>query len=59
MVSRCCKWTITSYNHQLTDRDRTANNLLSCFNFEQQPLAPDPIIKETKVGFSDVKPTRP
>ena len=43
----------------LTDRDRTANNMLSCFDFKQQPLAPDPITQQTKLDFSDLKPTRP
>jgi phospholipase C len=43
----------------LTDRDRSANDMLSCFDFEQQALAPDPIAKDTKLDFSDLKPTRP
>jgi phospholipase C len=43
----------------LADRDRAANNMLSCFNFEQQPLAADTITKDTKLDFSEVKPTRP
>jgi phospholipase C len=43
----------------LTDRDRAANDMLSCFDFKQQPLAPDPITKDTKLDFSDVKPTMP
>jgi len=43
----------------LTDRDRAANNMLSCFDFQQEPLAPDPITRETKLDFSDLKPTRP
>jgi phospholipase C len=29
----------------LTDRDRAANDMLSCFDFKQQQLAPDPITK--------------
>ena len=43
----------------LTDRDRAANDMLSCFDFKQQPLSPDPITKDTKLDFSAVKPTRP
>ena len=43
----------------LTDRDRAANDMLSCFDFKQQPLAPEIIGKETKLDFSDLKPTRP
>jgi phospholipase C len=43
----------------LTDRDRAANDMLSCFDFKQQPLAPDAIAKETKLDFSGLKPTRP
>jgi phospholipase C len=43
----------------LTDRDRAANNMLSCFDFQQRPLAPDPIARETKLDFSVLKPTRP
>jgi phospholipase C len=43
----------------LTDRDRSANDMLSCFDFKQQALAPDPITKDTKLDFSDLKPTRP
>jgi len=43
----------------LTDRDRAANDMLSCFDFNQQPLAPDAIAKETKLDFSGLKPTRP
>ena len=43
----------------LTDRDRAANNMLSCFDFKQQPLAPDPITQQTKLDFSNLKPTRP
>jgi phospholipase C len=43
----------------LTDRDRAANDMLTCFDFKQQPLPPDPITKDTKLDFSDVKPTRP
>ena len=43
----------------LTDRDQAANNMLSCFDFKQAPLAADPITRETKLDFSDMKPTRP
>jgi len=43
----------------LTDRDRAANDMLSCFDFKQQPLPSDRIVKETKLDFSGVKPTRP
>jgi phospholipase C len=43
----------------LTDRDRAANDMLSCFDFNQKPLAPDSIAKDTKLDFSKVKPTMP
>jgi hypothetical protein len=33
--------------------------MLSCFDFKQQPLAPDAMAKETKLDFSGLKPTRP
>jgi phospholipase C len=43
----------------LADRDRAANDMLSCFDFNQKPAAPDPITKDTKLDFSDMKPTMP
>jgi phospholipase C len=43
----------------LADRDRAANDMLTCFDFNQKPSAPDPITKDTKLDFSDVKPTMP
>jgi len=43
----------------LTDRDRASNDMLSCFDFKQTPLAPEVITKEAKLDFSDLKPTRP
>jgi len=43
----------------LTERDRAANDMLTCFDFKQQPLAPDVITRATKLDFSNMKPTRP
>ena len=43
----------------LTDRDRASNDMLSCFDFQQKALAPDPINSDTKLDFSGMKTTRP
>ena len=37
----------------LASRDRDANDMLDCFNFEQQPLAPYIITPTGKLGFSN------
>lgn len=43
----------------LTDRDRDANDMLDCFDFTQQPLAPAVITRDTQLDFSDMKTTMP
>jgi phospholipase C len=43
----------------LTSRDGGANDMLDCFNFQQKPVAPDVITRETKLDFSQLKTTMP
>jgi phospholipase C len=43
----------------LAQRDRDANDMLDCFDFRQPPLKPEIITKDTKLDFSDVRPTLP
>ncbi len=43
----------------LTQRDRQAADMLDCFDFRQKPLPPAVITRETKLDFSDLKPTMP
>jgi phospholipase C len=43
----------------LTSRDRDASDMLDCFNFQQKPLAPDVITRQTKLDFSQLKTTMP
>ena len=43
----------------LTERDRRAADMLDCFDFEQRPLPPRIITRETKLDFSDIHPTMP
>jgi phospholipase C len=43
----------------LATRDREANDMLDCFDFQQPPLAPVIITRKTKLDFSSLKPTRP
>ena len=43
----------------LTDRDRDANDMVGCFDFQQTPLAPDIITTATKLDFSNMKTTMP
>jgi phospholipase C len=45
--------------HSLADRDKAADPMLDCFDFTQKPLPPRVIEKDTKLDFSDVKPTMP
>ncbi len=35
----------------LADRDRDANNMLDCFNFQQKPNPPDLLTRETQLKF--------
>ena len=43
----------------LTDRDRTSNDMMDCFDFGQKPLDPVIITKDSKLDFSGMKTTRP
>jgi len=43
----------------LTARDGAANDMLDCFDFQQRPLSADVIGWETRLDFSQMKPTRP
>jgi phospholipase C len=43
----------------LTERDANANNMLDCFNFNQSPLPPVIINKNTKLDLSKLVPTTP
>jgi len=37
----------------------TAADMLDCFDFKQKPLPPAVITRETKLDFSNFKPTMP
>jgi len=39
----------------LAERDRQANDMLDCFDFQQKPLDPVIITHEMKLDFSDLK----
>lgn len=43
----------------LTSRDGEANDMLDCFNFQQKPVAPDVITRQTKLDFSQLHTTMP
>jgi phospholipase C len=43
----------------LTERDCESNDMLDCFDFKQKPLETAVITKDTKLDFSNIKPTRP
>ena len=43
----------------LATRDAGANDMLDCFDFRQKPLLPDVILPDTKLDFSQMKPTLP
>jgi phospholipase C len=43
----------------LTSRDGEANDMLDCFNFQQEPVAPDVITRQTKLYFSQLQTTMP
>jgi phospholipase C len=43
----------------LTQRDANANDMLDCFNFNQQPLKPVIINEDTKLDFSKMVTTEP
>jgi phospholipase C len=43
----------------LTDRDRDSNNMLDCFDFNQEPLDPVVITPDLKIDFSDVVTIQP
>jgi phospholipase C len=43
----------------LTSRDRDANDMVDCFDFQQKPLEKRVIKPSTKLDFSDLKTTRP
>ena len=43
----------------LTSRDGEANDMLDCFNFQQKPVAPDVITRQTKLDFSQLKTKMP
>lgn len=43
----------------LTSRDGEANDMLDCFDFQQKPVAPDVIRRDTKLDFSQPKTTMP
>ncbi len=43
----------------LAGRDRDAKDMLDCFDFGQKPLPPVIITGDTKLDFSDLKPSRP
>lgn len=36
----------------LADRDRAADNMLDCFNFQQKPNAPEVLTRENKLNFT-------
>jgi hypothetical protein len=43
----------------LTTRDGAANDMQDCFDFNQSPLPPRVISRETQLDFSDVNTTMP
>jgi phospholipase C len=43
----------------LATRDRDANDMLSCFDFNQHPLGPEVIDRNTPLDFSDMWTTMP
>jgi hypothetical protein len=43
----------------LAERDRDANDMLDCFDFQQKPLSPVVITPETKLDFNSLRPTMP
>jgi phospholipase C len=43
----------------LTSRDGEANDMLDCFDFQQEPVAPDVITRQTKLYFSQLQTTMP
>jgi phospholipase C len=43
----------------LASRDRDANDMLACFNFQHKPLKPEVIDKNTRLDFSDFHTTMP
>jgi phospholipase C len=43
----------------LTSRDGQANDMLDCFNFQQNPVAPDVITRQTKLNFSQLQTAMP
>jgi phospholipase C len=43
----------------LTARDKSAHDMLDCFNFSQTPLPPKPIYTGTKFNWSGITPTMP
>jgi len=43
----------------LTSRDGEANDMLDCFNFQQNPVAPDVITRQTKLNFLQLQSAMP
>lgn len=43
----------------LTSRDKTANDMLDCFDFSQTPLSADVIERTTRLDFSSMRTTLP
>lgn len=43
----------------LTSREGEANDMLDCFDFQQEPVAPEVIRRDTKLDFSQLKTTMP
>jgi phospholipase C len=43
----------------LTSRDGQANDMLDCFDFQQNPVAPDVITRQTKLDFSQLQTAMP